>query len=71
MASFVTYISGRVKNTSDFGFIHCRCEDEKPLAPIFMVSKEKAESLGLNFTPLEETFRDAVENLRRKNFLST
>lgn len=36
-----------------------------------MVSKERAESLGLNFTPVEETVRDTVESLKGKNFLST
>ncbi|XP_035541105.1 cinnamoyl-CoA reductase 1-like isoform X2 [Juglans regia] len=47
-----------------------KCEDEKPFEPIYMVSKERAKSLGLNFTPVEETFRDTVESLRGKN-LST
>ncbi|KAG6680453.1 hypothetical protein I3842_13G043800 [Carya illinoinensis] len=47
-----------------------KCEDDKPFV-IYMVSKEQAESLGLNFTPVEETLRDTIESLRGKNLLST
>ncbi|KAB1224976.1 Tetraketide alpha-pyrone reductase 1 [Morella rubra] len=44
--------------------------DDKPLLSIYTVSKEKAESLGLNFIPLEVTLKDTVESLREKNFVS-
>ncbi|XP_073274302.1 phenylacetaldehyde reductase-like isoform X1 [Primulina huaijiensis] len=33
------------------------------------VSKKKAESLGLNFIPMEVSFKDMIETLRHKNFL--
>jgi len=33
------------------------------------VSKERAESLGLNFTPVEVSLKDTVESLKEKNFL--
>ncbi|KAM3686449.1 hypothetical protein ACJW31_10G003300 [Castanea mollissima] len=31
-----------------------KCADDKPFLPIYLVSKERAESLGLNFTPVEK-----------------
>lgn len=46
-----------------------KCEDDKPYVPIFQVSKEKAKSLGLEFTPLEVSLKDTVESLKEKNFL--
>ncbi|XP_015887112.3 phenylacetaldehyde reductase isoform X1 [Ziziphus jujuba] len=45
------------------------CEDEKALLPKHQVSKEKAKSLGVNFTPLEVSFRDTVESLKEKGFI--
>ncbi|XP_015887113.3 phenylacetaldehyde reductase [Ziziphus jujuba] len=45
------------------------CEDEKALFPKPQMSKEKAKSLGVNFTPLEVSFRDAVESLKEKGFI--
>ncbi|KAB1224978.1 Tetraketide alpha-pyrone reductase 1 [Morella rubra] len=45
-------------------------KDDKPLELICKVSKEKAESLGLNFIPVEVTLKDTVESLREKNFLT-
>ncbi|GMN53645.1 hypothetical protein TIFTF001_022786 [Ficus carica] len=47
-----------------------KCEDEKPMLPKYQVSKEKAKSLGTNFTPLEITLRDTVESLKEKGFLN-
>ncbi|XP_073045337.1 phenylacetaldehyde reductase-like isoform X1 [Primulina eburnea] len=35
----------------------------------FKVSKKKAESLGLNFIPMEVSFKDMIESLKHKNFL--
>ncbi|KAL5549535.1 hypothetical protein UlMin_004766, partial [Ulmus minor] len=46
-----------------------KCEDDKPPVPKYQVSKEKAKSLGVNFTPLEVTLRDTVESLKEKGFL--
>ncbi|KAL5540164.1 hypothetical protein UlMin_044043 [Ulmus minor] len=46
-----------------------KCEDDKPPIPKYHVSKEKAKSLGVNFTPLEVTLRDTVESLKEKGFL--
>lgn len=51
-------------------YFRCRCADDKPFVPIYLVSKEKAESLGLNFTPMEVSLKDTVESLKEKNFLS-
>ncbi|KAL5540166.1 hypothetical protein UlMin_044045 [Ulmus minor] len=45
------------------------CEDDKPPIPNYQVSKERATSLGVNFTPLEVTMKDAVESLKEKGFL--
>jgi hypothetical protein len=49
--------------------MHCRCADDKPFVSTYKVSKERAESLGLNFTPLDVSLKDAVESLKEKNFL--
>ncbi|KAL0397348.1 UNVERIFIED_CONTAM: Tetraketide alpha-pyrone reductase 1 [Sesamum calycinum] len=38
--------------------------------PTYQVSKKKAESLGIKFMPLEVSFKDTVESLKEKNFLS-
>ncbi|KAG8391196.1 hypothetical protein BUALT_Bualt01G0162700 [Buddleja alternifolia] len=38
--------------------------------PIPQVSKKKAESLGIHFTPTEVSIKDTVESLMEKNFLS-
>ncbi|KAK4488610.1 hypothetical protein RD792_004377 [Penstemon davidsonii] len=37
---------------------------------IFQVSKKKAESLGVKFTPLEVSLKDTVESLKEKGFLT-
>ncbi|KAL5555115.1 hypothetical protein UlMin_037351 [Ulmus minor] len=48
------------------------CEEDKPeLKLCFKTSKEKAKSLGINFTPLEVSLRDTVESLREKGFLKS
>ncbi|GMY22529.1 cinnamoyl-CoA reductase [Fagus crenata] len=46
-----------------------KCADDKPFVPIYQVSKERAKSLGLNFTPLEVSLKDTIESLKEKNFL--
>ncbi|OIW05589.1 hypothetical protein TanjilG_23375 [Lupinus angustifolius] len=47
-----------------------KCADDKPYMPIYQVSKEKAKSLGIEFTPLEVTLKETVECLKEKNFIS-
>ncbi|KAL2940746.1 Tetraketide alpha-pyrone reductase 1 [Bienertia sinuspersici] len=47
-----------------------RCADDKPFAPIYQVSKEKAKGLGVNFTPLKVSLHETVENLKHKGFAS-
>ncbi|XP_038707403.1 phenylacetaldehyde reductase-like [Tripterygium wilfordii] len=44
--------------------------DDKSCVPPYQVSKEKAKSWGINFTPLEVTIRDTVESLKEKGFLN-
>jgi len=53
---------------------HCvnnitRCADNKPYAPIYQVSKEKAKSLGIEFIPLEVSLKETVESLKEKKFI--
>ncbi|PON74297.1 Hopanoid-associated sugar epimerase [Parasponia andersonii] len=43
--------------------------DEKPIQPKYQVSKERAQSLGINFTPFEVSLRDTVESLKEKGFV--
>ncbi|KAE8038284.1 hypothetical protein FH972_010809 [Carpinus fangiana] len=45
-----------------------KCADDKPYVSTYKVSKERAESLGLNFTPVEVSLKDTVESLKEKNF---
>lgn len=47
-----------------------KCEDDKPFKPKYQVSNKKAESLKINFIPLETTFQDTVESLKAKNILT-
>ncbi|KAL6977726.1 hypothetical protein U1Q18_026515 [Sarracenia purpurea var. burkii] len=47
-----------------------RDENENPSGPLYQVSKNKAESLGISFTPLELSLKDTVESLKEKNILS-
>ncbi|XP_024022047.1 tetraketide alpha-pyrone reductase 1-like [Morus notabilis] len=46
-----------------------KCEDDKSAMLTYQISKEKAESLGINFTPLEVSLRDTVELLKERGFL--
>nr|XP_011469510.1 PREDICTED: cinnamoyl-CoA reductase 1-like [Fragaria vesca subsp. vesca] len=45
-----------------------KCADDKPFTPTYQVSKERAQSLGVKYTPLEVTLEDTVESLKDKNF---
>ncbi|KAM7472534.1 hypothetical protein LguiA_010717 [Lonicera macranthoides] len=46
-----------------------KSDDEKPVAPLYDVSKERAKSLGIDFLPLEVSLKDTVESLKEKKFL--
>ncbi|GLJ49835.1 hypothetical protein SUGI_1058910 [Cryptomeria japonica] len=46
-----------------------KCVDDKPFVPTYKVSKEKAEKLGVKFTPVEEAIRQTVESLKEKKML--
>ncbi|XAR62374.1 Cinnamyl-alcohol dehydrogenase [Bertholletia excelsa] len=45
-----------------------KCADDKPFVPTYLVSKEKAQSLGIDFIPLEVSIRETVESLKEKKF---
>jgi len=47
-----------------------RCADDKPPMPKYQVSKERAASLGVKYTPLEASLKDTIESLKEKNFVS-
>ncbi|XP_039027734.1 phenylacetaldehyde reductase-like [Hibiscus syriacus] len=47
-----------------------KCADEKLVMPVFQVSREKAKTLGINFTPLEVSVKDTVESLKDKKLFS-
>uniref|UniRef100_A0A199UAW7 NAD-dependent epimerase/dehydratase domain-containing protein n=1 Tax=Manihot esculenta TaxID=3983 RepID=A0A199UAW7_MANES len=51
-------------------FLLSRCEDEKPFALKYEVSREKTKSLGINFIPLEVSVVDTIECLKDKGFLA-
>ncbi|KAG6710886.1 hypothetical protein I3842_05G025600 [Carya illinoinensis] len=44
-----------------------KCGDDHPFASSYKVSRERAESLGLKFTPVEVTLKDTFESLRARN----
>ncbi|XP_012065609.1 phenylacetaldehyde reductase isoform X1 [Jatropha curcas] len=46
------------------------CTDDKPPATKYQVSKERAESLGVKFTPLDVSLKETVESLKEKNLVS-
>lgn len=46
----------------------CRCADDNPLMQNYQVSREKAKSLGVEFTTLEESIKETVESLKEKKF---
>jgi len=43
-----------------------KCADDKPFATTYQVSKERTQGLGINFTPVEVSFKDTVECLKMK-----
>ncbi|KAK6119752.1 hypothetical protein DH2020_046506 [Rehmannia glutinosa] len=46
-----------------------KCADDKPFVPKYQVSRERAESIGVEFISLKETLKETVESLIDKNFL--
>uniref|UniRef100_A0A2C9URJ3 NAD-dependent epimerase/dehydratase domain-containing protein n=2 Tax=Manihot esculenta TaxID=3983 RepID=A0A2C9URJ3_MANES len=46
------------------------CADDKPPSTKYQVSKKRAESLGVKFTPLDVSLKDTVESLKEKNLVS-
>lgn len=47
-----------------------RCADDKPFFPKYQVSKEKALTLGIEFTPLEVSLKETIDSLKEKNFIN-
>ncbi|KAL3645144.1 hypothetical protein CASFOL_010324 [Castilleja foliolosa] len=45
-----------------------KCADDKPFMPTYQVSKERAERLGVEFTPLKDSIKESVESLEGKSF---
>ncbi|KAK6933849.1 NAD-dependent epimerase/dehydratase, partial [Dillenia turbinata] len=45
------------------------CENTKPSGPTFMVSKDRAKSLGIDFIPLDVSLKDTIECLREKKLI--
>ncbi|GMN26253.1 hypothetical protein TIFTF001_001237 [Ficus carica] len=46
------------------------CADDEPFMPTYQMSKEKAKSLGIEYTPLEVSLKEIVESLKEKQFFS-
>ncbi|WJX93712.1 Coumarine and phenylpropanoid biosynthesis [Trifolium repens] len=46
-----------------------KCEDDGSYMLPYQISKEKAKSLGIEFTPLEVSLKETVESLREKKIL--
>nr|CAD1821941.1 unnamed protein product [Ananas comosus var. bracteatus] len=47
-----------------------KCADDKPFAPIYQVSRDKAKSLGIEYIPLETSIKETIESLKEKGFVS-
>ncbi|PRQ54797.1 putative cinnamyl-alcohol dehydrogenase [Rosa chinensis] len=45
-----------------------KCADDKPFTPTYQVSKERTQTLGVKYTPLEVSLKDTIESLKNKNF---
>ncbi|KAM1369189.1 hypothetical protein ACFX2F_039810 [Malus domestica] len=45
-----------------------KCKDDRPFTPTYQISKERAQTLDVEFTPLEVSLKDAAEGLKEKNF---
>ncbi|XP_047308971.1 phenylacetaldehyde reductase-like [Impatiens glandulifera] len=47
-----------------------RCENDEPFEPTFIVSKERARSLGVEFVPFQISLKETVESLIEKKFVT-
>jgi len=47
-----------------------RCADDKPYVPTYQFSKEKAKSLGIEYTSWEMSIKETVESLKEKKFVN-
>ncbi|TXG55839.1 hypothetical protein EZV62_017152 [Acer yangbiense] len=47
-----------------------KLEDKKPNEPTYKVSRERAESLGINFISWEVSLKDTIESFKEKGFLT-
>ncbi|GER46023.1 NAD(P)-binding Rossmann-fold superfamily protein [Striga asiatica] len=48
--------------------IPTKCADDKPFASKYLVSKERAQSLGINFIPVDQGLKETVESLKSTNY---
>ncbi|XP_043691619.1 phenylacetaldehyde reductase-like [Telopea speciosissima] len=74
LAERVAHYSEIVKNLHElYPTLHLpeKCADDKPYLPTFQFSREKAESLGIKFIPLEVSLKETVESLKEKGFFSS
>lgn len=51
-------------------FSDSKCNDDFPFPREYEVSKEKAKTLGICFTPLEVSVKDTIESFKEKGFLN-
>ncbi|KAL6129730.1 hypothetical protein ACLB2K_073079 [Fragaria x ananassa] len=71
LAESIKHCSEAVKKLSDISpalNLPEKCADDKPFAPTYQVSKERAQTLGVKLTPLEVSLKDTLESLKSKNF---
>ena len=47
-----------------------KCADDKPFVPVYQVSKEKTQSLGIDYIPLKTSLKETGESLKEKGFVS-
>ncbi|KAJ8574465.1 hypothetical protein K7X08_026270 [Anisodus acutangulus] len=45
-----------------------KCADDKPFPPKYQVNIERANNLGVEFTPLAESIKETAESLKEKKF---
>ncbi|KAK4492381.1 hypothetical protein RD792_003186 [Penstemon davidsonii] len=43
-----------------------KCADDKPYAPTFNISSERAKSIGVEFTSLKQSIKETIESLKEK-----
>ncbi|XP_074314855.1 phenylacetaldehyde reductase-like [Silene latifolia] len=47
-----------------------KCMDDQPFQPTYQISKDKARSLGIEYIPLRETLKEAVDFLIEKKLIN-